>query len=87
MLDAALLRPRCCCLMADLAYRKAATAIRRQRRYLDWTQRDLAERAGVSRATVQRLEAGEEVTASMLLAVVGALDLDLTEIFRDGVAA
>lgn len=42
-----------------------------------WTQTELAERAGVSRPTIERLEHGREITLSRLLSVamtLGALE-------------
>ena len=67
--------------MEDLSTR-IAFAIRRQRRYLDWKQTELAEHAGVSRGTVQRIERGGDVWLSTFLAIVGALELDVERMFE-----
>lgn len=40
-----------------------------------WTQRELAERAGVSRPTVARIERGDDVSTATLAKVAAALDL------------
>ena len=47
--------------------------VRDERLRRNWTQRTLAERAGVSRWTVTRMEAGESVGLTNFLAVVVAL--------------
>lgn len=41
-----------------------------------WSQRELAERAGCSRQTVTRIEAGQlQPSAALLIALAGALDV------------
>lgn len=40
-----------------------------------WTQRELAERAGVSRPTVARIERGDDVSTATLAKVAAALGL------------
>ena len=42
---------------------------------LDWTQQDLAERAGVSRPSVARVERGDDVSTATLEKVAAALGL------------
>jgi transcriptional regulator with XRE-family HTH domain len=42
-----------------------------------FSKKELAERAGKVREVIYRLEAGEDVTVSSLLAVLGALGLTL----------
>lgn len=42
------------------AQQRAAAAVRRRRLELGWTQEQLAERSGVSAATVRKLEAGAQ---------------------------
>lgn len=44
---------------------------------LDWTQHELAERAGVSRPTVARVERGDDVSTATLEKVAAALELKL----------
>ena len=48
-----------------------------QRRRLDfeWTQTELADAAGVSRRTLERLEAGHSVTLTSFLRILRALEL------------
>lgn len=45
------------------------------RKALGWSQRELAERAGVSRPTVARIEAGQQVRVGTLNAVAAALGM------------
>ena len=52
-------------------------AIRGQRETLGWTQAALAERAGVSRATVIAVESGARFEVGTLLALARALDLTI----------
>ena len=42
---------------------------------LDWTQQKLAERAGVSRPSVARIERGDDVSTATLEKVAAALGL------------
>lgn len=49
--------------------------IERHRLERNWTQQELAERAGVGRATVQRLERGDDVQTSSWIKLLDALDL------------
>lgn len=53
------------------------TLVRRARQALTWSQAELAEQAGVSRPTVARLEAGQDVSMRSLTAVLSALGLEL----------
>lgn len=48
-----------------------------QRAAVGLSKKDLAQRAGKVREVIYRLEAGEDVTVSSLLAVLGALGLTL----------
>jgi transcriptional regulator with XRE-family HTH domain len=57
-------------LLATLGRRLADERLRH-----NWTQAHLAETAGVSRATVQRLEQGESTQLTNLLRILRALDL------------
>ena len=56
--------------LAELGSRIAARRLNRQ-----WRQADLAYEAGVSKRTVERVEAGVSVQAVMLLRVLRALGL------------
>lgn len=51
--------------------------IRAARRAKKWSQLELAERAGVSRPTVARLEGGASVSYATVTKIAGALDLRL----------
>ena len=51
--------------------------LKKRREALRLNKKQLAERAGKVREVVYRLEAGEEVTVSSLLAVLAALGLAL----------
>ncbi|WP_424348039.1 helix-turn-helix domain-containing protein [Kocuria sp. CH-021] len=52
-------------------------AIRAARIKRGWSQTDLAQRSGVSRPTIARLEAGHGVSTSTLLKLATALDLEV----------
>lgn len=51
--------------------------IREARDALGWTQKTLAERAGVSRPTIARIERGNDVSTATLSKVADALGLAL----------
>jgi len=51
--------------------------IKAQRETAKLSKKELAQRAGKVREVIYRLEAGEDVTVSSLLAVLGALGLAL----------
>ncbi|MBL4770419.1 MAG: helix-turn-helix transcriptional regulator [Planctomycetes bacterium] len=57
-------------LLESLGQRLAGERLRR-----NWTQSHLASEAGVSRATVQRLEQGESTQLTNLVRILRALDL------------
>lgn len=58
-----------------VAMDELAARIRGQRIERDWSQIELAERAGVSRPTVARIERGDDVSTATLVKVAGALRL------------
>ncbi|MEI9850066.1 MAG: helix-turn-helix transcriptional regulator [Sphingomonas sp.] len=60
--------------------------IRMLREARAWTQEHLAEAAGVSLRTVQRLEAGAGFASETALAVAAALDVDVRELLEPGEA-
>lgn len=51
--------------------------IRAARLERGWTQQEIADAAGVSRPTVARLEAGEDVSTATLEKIAGALGMGL----------
>ena len=53
------------------------TQLRERREALGMSKSELAEKAGKVREVIYRLEAGEDVTVSSLMAVLGALGLGL----------
>ena len=59
--------------------RQIGTIIQRARKQRNWTQSDLAERAGLRQATISVIEKGDK-TAKLdtILAVLAALDLEFT---------
>ncbi|WP_077353152.1 helix-turn-helix transcriptional regulator [Tessaracoccus flavescens] len=64
--------------MADVLDRTLfGNAVRDARRALGWSQSALAERSGVSRPTIARLEAGRGVSSTSLLKLAKALDLQI----------
>lgn len=54
-----------------------AATIRAARRGKGWSQQDLADRSGVSRPTIARLEGGSSVSYSTVTKLAEALDLRL----------
>ena len=62
-------------LTDDAVLAELGTRIARHRLERNLTQEDLAERAGVGRATLQRLEEGRSVQATSLIRVLRALGL------------
>lgn len=52
-----------------------AEQVRAARQERGWSQRELAEAAGVSRPSVARLEAGEDVSTNTLAKAAGALEM------------
>lgn len=56
------------------------TPLRRHRTARAWSQQLLADASGVSLRTVQRAETGAAVSGETLLALAGALDLDVAAI-------
>lgn len=67
-------------LMVDIG-----TRVRHARQAVGWSQTDLAERAGVSRPSVARVEAGDDVSTATLTKIAGALGFVLT--FEAGAAS
>lgn len=65
--------------MSDLARtpRQIGTIIQRARKKHDWTQAQLAERAGLRQATISMIESGEKpAKLESILSVLAALDLE-----------
>ena len=56
--------------MSEIAWKVHETRVS-----LDWTQHELAERAGVSRPSVARIERGDDVSTATLEKVAAALRL------------
>lgn len=66
--------------MSDLARtsRQIGTIIQRARKKRNWTQMQLAERAGLRQATISTIESGQRpAKLDSILAVLAALDLEL----------
>ena len=53
-------------------------SIREARKFVKWTQRELAKRAKVSRPTIARVETGGNVSTGSLRKILDALGKDLT---------
>ncbi len=67
--------------MNDLArtQKQIGTIIQRARKKRDWTQTDLAERAGLRQGTISLIETGDKpAKLDSILAVLAALDLEFT---------
>jgi transcriptional regulator with XRE-family HTH domain len=59
----------------DAVLKALGERIARRRIDRDYTQRQLADRSGVGRSAIQRLEAGETVNSLILIRVLRALDV------------
>ena len=58
--------------------RQIGNAIQRVRKQLNWSQRELGEKAGLWQETISKIENGHSDTkVGTLLAVLSALDLEL----------
>jgi transcriptional regulator with XRE-family HTH domain len=58
--------------------------VQRARRRIGWTQKELAEKAGVSFAVISRLETGQQsVSAERLAVITRLLALSLDTVCRD----
>jgi transcriptional regulator with XRE-family HTH domain len=64
--------------------RQALTSLRQARAALQWTVRDLAEKADVHFNTVWRLENGLTLSKSSLTKIVGAFEAHGVEFLADG---
>lgn len=63
-------------VMSDKAIlQELGARLRRQRLNQDITQKELAEKAAVSRTVIQKMEQGEEVVVAGLIRVMRALNL------------
>lgn len=59
--------------------KQIGTIIQRARKLRDWTQTDLADRAGLRQGTISAIETGTTpAKLDSLLSVLAALDLELT---------
>jgi HTH-type transcriptional regulator/antitoxin HipB len=57
--------------------KQIGTILQRARKKRDWTQSDLAERAGLRQATISTIEKGDKpAKLDSILAVLAALDLE-----------
>lgn len=59
------------------AMTRIARIVRESRDAHGWSQMDLAERAGVSRPSIARIEGGEDVSTATLVKVAQAIGLML----------
>jgi transcriptional regulator with XRE-family HTH domain len=60
---------------SDAPMAEVASKIHETRVSFGWTQNELAERAGVSRPTVARIERGDDISTATLEKIVLALEL------------
>lgn len=60
---------------ANAPMAEMASKVHETRVSLGWTQNELAERAGVSRPTVARIERGDDISTATLEKIVLALEL------------
>ena len=61
-----------------------AGLVRRVRRMADISQRELAERCGVSKATIGRIEVGAPIDAQLLFRILAEVDLRVEFVDPDG---
>lgn len=59
----------------DVNIRNIGNQLRIARKERGWSQTDLAEQAGISRPTVARAEAGEDISTANLSKIAEALEL------------
>ncbi|MFF8589901.1 helix-turn-helix domain-containing protein [Streptomyces sp. NPDC015220] len=64
------------------ARRAAGDRIRVRRLHQNMTQESLAYASGVDRSTIQRMEAGQEMKLSHILAVAHALRVHVTDLLH-----
>ncbi len=63
---------------------KLADAIRDARETRGWTTEDLAQRAGVTRSTISKIELGQQQgSVQVVMRIAKALDIDLTSISKE----
>jgi transcriptional regulator with XRE-family HTH domain len=60
-----------------------ASNVRRFREQRNWTQEELADKAGRDVRTIQRVEKGEKVSKQVLVEIAGALGISLDELQTD----
>ncbi|MFJ9374454.1 helix-turn-helix transcriptional regulator [Streptomyces sp. NPDC101455] len=63
-----------------LACQRQGVRIREAREHANLTQEKLAERAQMSRSTIQRVEAGEGIKLTHLLLIARALEMRLVDL-------
>jgi DNA-binding XRE family transcriptional regulator len=63
-------------------YRAVGDHVREARRYRNLSQEDLYLTAGISRGTLQSVEAGRSCTLATLLRIARALDVPLADLVR-----
>jgi transcriptional regulator with XRE-family HTH domain len=62
-------------LSDDVLQEEIGGRIQRRRLDFEWTQAELADLAGVSKRTLERLEAGHSITLTSFLRILRALEL------------
>jgi transcriptional regulator with XRE-family HTH domain len=65
-----------------LACQQQGDRIREAREHANLTQEKLADRAGLGRSTLQRVEAGSGIKYVHLIRIARALDMQLAELVR-----
>lgn len=73
----------------DTRQRKLMNWVRERRKARGWTQQALADRAGVTRQTVNQVETidGHQTTTVVCLRLAEALGVDVKDLFYEGPAS
>ena len=69
--------------MFEDIYKRIGFNLLKQRRLRDWTQEQLAEKSGVSRSSISKMEHGKEnFNIESLFLLAQSLEIDYRELFK-----
>ena len=69
-----------------MAFKADAAKIKRWREERQWSQEHLAELAGITARTIQRIESGEKASQDSVMALAAAFNVDVTALSVDAEA-